>query len=76
MATELLPKRMRVPDGYGPPGPPRGGIGVYPNTLTLESVNQEIASRIDEGFDPLAAFLTVADGVRNWKAKEEETTDA
>lgn len=70
MATELLPTRRRVPDGYSPPGASGGGIDLYPNTITFESVDQEIASRIDEGFDPLAAFLTVADGVKNWSARE------
>lgn len=52
----------------------RGGftasIAEYPNTLTLDSINEEVQKRIDEGFEPIEAFLTVAEGVRNWRGHE------
>lgn len=58
---EILPGRERVDKDD-----PRN----YPNALTLHSINREIIDRIAEGFTPIQAFLTVADGVRNWSAHE------
>ena len=60
--TELLPQRKRSTRFHA--------ISEYPNTLTLESVIVEIESRIAGGFTPVQAFLTVAEGVRNWNESE------
>lgn len=44
----------------------------YPNTITLGSIGVEIRRRIAEGMDSASAFLTVAEGVRNWQAQEAD----
>jgi hypothetical protein len=68
VSVEVLPTRKRVELAYA-----SSGFG-YPNVLTLDSIVREIGVRIADGFTPVEAFLTVADGVRNWYAAEPDLT--
>lgn len=42
----------------------------YPNKMTTKSLAREIEARVLEGFSPVGAFLTVAEGVKNWAELE------
>lgn len=61
--TQLMPTKRRVPDEFAL-------MYQYPNCMTLESIDDAIKERITRGSDALAAFLTVADGVKRWASKE------
>lgn len=60
---KLLDSKLRVPREFA-------RVDEYPNRVTLESIEREIRDRVDNGMSPIDAFLTVADGVRNWNSKE------